>query len=101
MKTSREIKFKPMDRLHVEWASNLFKTLNEGGAWGIPRVGIIFRKRNGRMVLTDLMPHHPDMPISEQELLRQQEIMYRDCKRHFEAAGIPVTTEVDLKGSKR
>jgi hypothetical protein len=87
----------PMNKAHIEWSLKLFNTLKDGGAWGIPKCGLFFQRRGNTMVLTGQMPHDPAMPVSAEQLLYEQEVMYEDCKRHFEAAGIPVVFEVTLK----
>jgi len=80
----------PINNDDVAWSRNLFNTLTDGGVWGIPKTGTMFRKVGDKMVLFAQMPHEPGMPITQAELLAQQESMYEDCKRHFEAAGIKV-----------
>jgi hypothetical protein len=86
---------KPLNPAHVEWSRQHFRTIAEGCTWGVPRSGLIFTKRGGRLELTARMPHHPAMPVTPLKLKRQQRHEFLNVKRHFEAAGIPV---VDLTG---
>lgn len=86
----------PLNPAHVEWSRQMFRTLREGGKWGVPRSGIIFTKRGDRLEATDAMPHDPAMPISPTRLRRQQRHEFLSIKKHFEAAGVTVvdrTTE--------
>lgn len=79
----------------VEWCSVLYDSIVEGGTWAVPRSGMIFFKRGGGLVLVDTMPWETGMPITKEDLERQQRGEYDVIKEHFEAAGIPVTSEVD------
>jgi hypothetical protein len=85
------------DTAHVEWSRQRFRTLADGGSWGVPRSGLIFTKRGDRLELTARMPHDPAMPITPLRLRRQQQHEFLNIKRHFAAAGIAV---VDLTGGK-
>lgn len=87
----------PLNPAHVEWSRQMFRTLAEGGKWGIPRSGILFTKRGDRLEATDVMPHDPNMPITPLRLKRQQRHEFLNVKRHFEAAGITV---VDLTAER-
>ena len=86
-----------LDPEHVAWSANIFRTIADGGGWGIPRSGLIFTKRGGELHLTARMPHDPSMPISAEQLLEQQQVDFDGTKAHFGAAGIPV---VDKTGGK-
>ena len=84
------------DPAYVAWSRNLFATITDGGAWGIPRSGLIFRKRGQRLELTDRMPHDPDMPVTAAQLREQQDRELAVVAATFGAAGIAVvdnTTE--------
>lgn len=83
-----------LDQRHVEWSLRHFQMLAEGGAWAVPRSGLIYTKRDGRLVLTAIMPFDKEMPISAQ-LCKQQQSEIDGIKLHFEAAGVPV--DDDLK----
>lgn len=74
----------------VQWSRRHFDSIKEGGAWAVPRSGMIFIKRGNSLVLTVRMPHDPNMPVTAEQLDRQQQREYADVKRHFEAAGITV-----------
>jgi hypothetical protein len=79
-----------LDAAHVAWSRQMFATLAEGGRWGVPRSGLIFIKRGGKLELTERMPHHPAMPITPLRLRRQQRHEFLNVKRHFGAAGVEV-----------
>jgi len=74
----------------VQWSRRHFDSLKDGGRWAVPRSGMIFVKKADKLVLTLRMPHDPHMPITAEELDRQQQREFADIKRHFEAAGISV-----------
>lgn len=78
---------------HVEWCKTMFAMLDDGGMWGIPRSGLIFRKRGAELVLTSSMPYDPAMPITEAQFIEQQAHEFDSVQRHFAAAGISVTKE--------
>jgi hypothetical protein len=82
---------------HTEWCRRQFAMMKDGGAWGIPRAGMIFRRRGNGLVLTDRMPHDPDMSITEEQLLEAQRDEFRANKREFALAGITVTDETGLE----
>lgn len=79
-----------MKRADIEWCQDLYRSLAEGGIWGVPRSGLLFTKQDGKLVLTDKMPLFTEMPVSAVELKEYQQDEYNLVKRHFEAAGIPV-----------
>lgn len=74
----------------VEWCKLIWRGLSEGGVWGVPRSGLIFRKSDGKLVLIDRMPVMPGMPLSEKELEEYQDSDYEVIREHFAAAGIEV-----------
>jgi hypothetical protein len=82
-----------LNRAHVEWSREHFRTMADGGVWAIPRSGMIFRRRGDTLVLSARMPHDPAMPLSAAELDKQQHSEFEDIKRHFEAAGVKVFWE--------
>jgi hypothetical protein len=79
-----------LDPGHVEWSRRQFAILKDGGVWGIPRSGMIFQRQGEELVLIDQMPWVDDMPITKEQLARQQQGDWDVVKAHFEAAGIPV-----------
>ncbi len=81
---------KDLDPDHVNWSYNLFHMMSEGGAWAIPRSGLIFQRDGNCLKLTERMPHDPEMPLSPEELLTYQQSEFDLIKQYFEAAGIPV-----------
>ena len=82
---------------HVEWSRNQFRTITDGGAWGIPRSGLIFTKRGNTLVLTARMPHDPAMPITAEQLREQQDSDIQGTVLHFGAAGIEVITHEERR----
>lgn len=82
-----------LDPGHVTWCRSLFDTLNEGGVWGVPRSGLIFRKDGDALVLYATMPHDEEMPLTSEELREQQEDEFESVRAHFGAAGVDVRRE--------
>ena len=72
------------------WSEMMFAVLAEGGTWGVPRSGLVFTKREGKLVLTAAMPFEPGMPGDADDLREYQDADYGIIKRAFEAAGIEV-----------
>jgi hypothetical protein len=79
-----------MNQSYVQWCRNLFDSITDGGLWGIPACGLMFRKIGTELVLIDSMPHVDGMPCSAKELQQKQATMYAQTQQHFEAAGIKV-----------
>ena len=79
-----------VDPAHAEWSRNLFKSLRDGGSWGVPRSGMIFRKIGSELHLMLRMPHDPAMPCTADELKEQQDGEFASVQRTFRAAGIAV-----------
>jgi hypothetical protein len=54
--------------------------LREGGVWGVPACGLMFMKRDGKLVLTARMPWMPEMAgtVTPAELKEQQDVLYAD-----------------------
>jgi biotin carboxyl carrier protein len=82
------------------WCRSLFNSLSEGGAWGIPRSGLLFRKRGDVLVLAGVMPHDRLMPISAERLRAMQNADSNLIARHFKAAGIKVEIEREEQEEK-
>jgi hypothetical protein len=78
----------------AQWSKNLFASLNEGGVWGVPRSGLMFRKRGKEFVLFARMPHMKEMPITARQLRRQQNSDFAIIREKFAEAGIKVRKEV-------
>ena len=81
-----------LDPQHVEWCRRMFALLRDGGVWGIPRSGLMWMKRDGKLVLTARMPWMPEMAgtITPEQLKEQQDEEYEANRLHFNAAGITV-----------
>lgn len=84
-----------MDPAHIRWCANLFAMLKDGGAWGVPRSGLIYRKRGNALVLVERMPHVAGMPITAAQLAEQQQSDADSTREHFTAAGIEVKDETE------
>ncbi len=74
-----------MNPAHVEWCRSMWGLMADGGAWGLPNSGLIFRKDAAarELVLIQAMPHMPGMPLSPDELLARQISLYIDTVEHF------------------
>lgn len=84
------IELKPSD---IEWCKQMFAMLAPNGVWGVPRSGLVFKKTNTtppRLMLWQLMPFDPAMPVTPEQLLEQQESDFDAIKQAFTAAGIQV-----------
>jgi hypothetical protein len=75
---------------HIQWCSNMFAMLNEGGTWAVPRSGLIFQKRNGEFVLDKQMPWQPDLPGTPEDWAAFQADDFSAIREHFGAAGVKV-----------
>lgn len=84
-----------MNPAHVRWCANLFASIKDGGAWGVPRSGLIYRKRGGALVLVARMPHDPALPITAEQLAEMQQSDIDATREHFTAAGIEVKDETE------
>ena len=84
---------------YTEWSQRHFAMLAEGGMWAVPRSGLVFTRRGDSLVLTSTMPHIIEMPMDEAALRKYQEEDFQAIKSHFEAAGIPVRSEIPDEGN--
>ncbi len=75
---------------HVAWCRMTFDSLVEGGIWGVPRSGLMFRREGETLWQTPSMPYHPEMPITPEQLDEQQAGEIDAISEHFAAAGITV-----------
>ena len=78
----------------IQWCRALFAKLHENGVWGIPRSGLLFEKRGGKLVLIDRMPYVEGMPGRPEQLHAYQRQEYFLVREKFGAAGIAVQAEV-------
>lgn len=74
-----------MKHQHVEWCRKMFAALKDGGVWGIPRTGLIFRKRGNALVLQH--------SIGQSAEGIRQASEYATTKKYFGAAGVVVSEE--------
>ena len=45
-----------MDPKHIVWSARLWASLKEGGIWGVPRSGLIFKREGNSLVLKERAP---------------------------------------------
>lgn len=83
--TYRETPMRPQD---IDWSSNLFKRLTEGGVWALPRSGLIFKKSGNTLYLVERLPAPAEHPA--RRWLEYQQADFDAVKQHMEAAGIEV-----------
>lgn len=89
---------------NIAWCQTTFMLLAEGGVWGVPRNGLVFTKRNGRLELTERMPFTPelaeaagagkDVPKTAGELRAYQDAELEETRKQFGAAGIEVVDAI-------
>jgi len=83
------------DRSNTDnWCRQMRRSLREDGRWGIPRSGLIFAKQKGQLVLVAEMPHVPEMPITAEQLKRQQDSDFNATVDHFGRVGVKVIRQV-------
>ena len=77
---------------HHEWCRQLWASLADGGRWAIPRSGLIFAKRKGKLVLLTAMPWMPEMKgtITAKQLKQQQDSDFNATVENFGAIGVKV-----------
>jgi len=74
------------------WAAGMWDMLADGGVWGIPRCGLVFRKDAGvnTMTLIERMPWDPEMPCTPEQLLAAQDEDYEGIATMFASIGVIV-----------
>lgn len=89
-----------LDPEHVAWCRRLWTMLTDGGSWGLPNSGLIFRKDAvaRELVLVNIMPHMDNMPVSSDELLARQLELYIQTQQHFKLIGVHVRRECEWPG---
>lgn len=74
---------------HVAWCRMQVDMIRVGGVWAIPRSGLIFTKTGAdELTLTARMPWTDEMPVTREQLAKQQQDEYDETARHMEAAGV-------------
>jgi hypothetical protein len=76
----------------VEWSRRHFALMGDGGMWGVPRSGLIFRRAGDFLILHAVMPYMEEMvgTVTPEQLHEQQVAEYETIAAYFEAAGVPV-----------
>jgi hypothetical protein len=80
------------------WARNMWAMLADGGVWGVPRCGLMYRKDGNSLVLYARMPWEEGMPMTEEELIEFQAWDHAGVTEMFAGIGVEVT-EVEVKGA--
>lgn len=75
---------------HAEWCAELFRVMSQGGVWGIPRSGLVFRKEGTSLVLVSEMPWSEEMSVTKQQLHAAQLEEFEVVRENFGRAGIEV-----------
>jgi hypothetical protein len=78
-----------LDANHIAWCRQHFDLIKDGGFWGFPSAGFLFRRRNGKLVLTERMPWQPEFPLNKSAWTKHQQRWLQSTVEHF-AAGIEV-----------
>lgn len=79
----------------TSFARNLWAMLAEEGVWGVPRSGLMYRKKNGQLVLYARMPHHPQLPMTPLELHEQQDSDHAEIRVMFSTIGVEVVEDLE------
>jgi len=80
----------------VQWCEMLWNSMKDGGTWGIPRTGLMFRKDSERraLVLYMRMPHDPlVMEVTAEEVREHQDAELAATRDHFAQLGVEVLDE--------
>ena len=87
----------------LAWCRQMWNMLAEGGMWAVPRSGLIFNKRDGKLVLKMVAPFFSGMADDEGNMLEDADSLllyqrndYEAVKFYFGEAGIEVDTDVDF-----
>lgn len=82
----------PIDSMHQHalWAQGLWDMIAEGGVWGVPRCGLMFRKQQGKLVLTERMPWEEGMPLTAEDLREAQDWDVKGITETFAGIGVEV-----------
>lgn len=77
------------------WASSMWAMLREGGVWGVPRSGLVFRKEGSLFILQDRMPWMEEMPWSKVDWEEIQRDDIDGISAMFASIGVTVQ-EIEL-----
>lgn len=78
---------------YTAWATTFWSTLADGGVWGVPRSGLLFRREGNTLVLTDRMPWQEGMPLDADELEEFQQSDLEGCVEMFRTIGVDVVDQ--------
>jgi hypothetical protein len=82
----------------IAWCRQMFRSLNVGGVWCVPRSGLVFVKGPEPLVmkLQEKMPWAEGMPLDAEELREFQRDDFNVIKFAFKQAGIEVRDSLDI-----
>jgi hypothetical protein len=75
------------------WCRGMWEMLAEGGSWAVPRSGLIFTKREGKLMLTERMPHTDEL-MSEKVLRELQDEDFEIIRDRFQKIGVEVVKDL-------
>jgi hypothetical protein len=79
-----------MEAEHVEWCRRTWSLMRDGGVWGIPRTGLLFKKLEAEKTL---MLIDRFVPVIEEARPGWRELQEEDleaCREHFAVIGVEV-----------
>ena len=78
-----------------EWARGMWNMLNDGGVWGIPRCGLMYRKDEEAMkfVCFERMNWERGVPMTREELREAQDSDHANLVVVFKAIGVEVVDD--------
>lgn len=84
-----------MSEDHTDWSRQQWSLIGDGGVWAVPRSGLVFQRRFDKLMLFARMPHTDEMPMSSEQLRKQQDEDYERIKEEFGKIGVEVESEID------
>jgi len=72
------------------WARNMWAMLKDGGVWGVPRSGLMYRKEDGRLVLYTRMPWFTGLSVTPEILAERQDEDHAGIVALFKDIGVEV-----------
>jgi hypothetical protein len=73
----------------IKWARKHFRKMREGQKWIVPRTGMVFIKRDGRLELIDFVVPDP-VVLPEEMWMTARQLDFAEMSSYFTAAGITV-----------
>ena len=72
------------DEDHTEWCQHVFRIMQRGGLWGLPRTGLVFRKVGNVLLWVGVIPPKEKWP----DLDEAREAEFADNFKHFSKARV-------------